>query len=1242
IGYQQIDYLPYDGRKDVTFQYAFGPGAHEIYVVIDGSESIEELDKTNNIAYNIITILPDLSVSSTDITFSNNTPAAGDEITISAIICNQGGTSAENVKVGFFSNDNPIGEDTVSLVNPGEYETASVSWTAAAGYNNITAVVDPANSIQEWNETNNHATTSISILPDLHVEPIFLSNNDLFTGQSLQISTEIVNLGAADANGVLAELFDGNPFAGGNVIHSQNLDVLPLGEKSSFVFEWTPPPGIHQVFVIVDRENLIAECNESNNMRYQELVVRTLPDLSISESDIIYESGSIKIVVPVKNEGKAGAAGVIVGLYDGKSVEGGEMICSDTIFHISPGQASSVELVLYEPPETGCLYLVVDPEEAIEESDEANNGVVVNYVDIPRIDAGSDQVVDEGTMVDFTGSAVVPGNIEDYNILWDFGDGSTDSESLTLTHTYGDSRVYVVTLTVSGTSYSGVDHMQVTVQNLAPTVDAGPDITADEGTSLIFAGDFNDPGWLDTHTIQWDFGDGSTAGGSLTPPHTYADDGTYCVLLTVTDDDGGVGTDSLVVMVQNVAPVAQAGPDRTIDEDQETTFDASGSSDAPSDQPLLAYTWDFGDGSSGTGLIVSHVYSDPGTYVVTLTVTDDDGGIGTDLCIVDVLDRTAPVTTIDIEGIPGLNGWYVSDVVVTLEANDAASDVSHTYYRINGGAWIEYPGAFLLSVTGEYEIECYSIDSPGNVEEALPPTMVKVDKDAPETTARMQGTQGSEGWYIGEVEVTLEYDDSAVGSGVLNTRYSFDGIVWYDYTGPFVVNIEGTHTISFYSVDVAGNAEGEKGEELKIDTMAPETSIAFSGTPGLDGWYVSDVVVTLTPDDADIGSGILFTYYSIDAGDLFEYTGPFLVDEDEIHTISFYSVDVAGNTEVTKHESLKIDTDDPFSTLQISPSLGDNPTYITSSTEFTIVSDDGLSGVAHRYYSINGDGWSEYLDPFTLDGPDGEYTISYYSVDFAGNDEDPKQKTVYLTSLHVDSHTADGDGNLIDFFETVFTKDRHSGGYKLVATNPGQIFYHLCVTNCWPIDVDMMTIEIGIPEDFVTKGANPIHVYLDGADITPLSLIADCSVIVTDIPADSMIEIVVHLDYALKGNVYESPAAFGMRSYKFSTAVEGNSMVLVGTYESSTILAASQKKTTAIAGYVLDLNGNPIFGATVDLYDVLGNHMGSVLTDECGFYYFIDIAEGLYIVQVTYDATILSQEVGAVKNELTLVDFNLG
>ena len=607
------------------------------------------------------------------------------------------------------------------------------------------------------------------------------------------------------------------------------------------------------------------------------------------------------------------------------------------------------------------------------------------------------------------------------------------------------------------------------------------------------------------------------------------------------------------------------------------------------------------------------------------------------------IDKTGPVTNLDPDGTVGSDGWYVSNLVVAFPAADGISDVSHTYCRINEGAWIEYKEPFPLGVTGEYKIEYYSVDSAGNMETILPATVVKVDIDPPETTVKMEGTKGAEEWYITEVEVTLDFDDSVVGSGVLSTRYSVNGIDWYDYTGPFMVNIEGTHTISFYSVDVAGNTEDTKYEQLKIDTKVPETAIAFSGTPGLNGWYVSEVTVTLTPDDdADIGSGVLCTYYSIDDGDLFEYSGPFLVEGDKTYTINFYSVDVAGNTEGTKAEPLNIDTNDPISSIQIAPCLDGEIAYITSSSEFTIAYGDALSGIAHTYYSINGDGWIEYFGAFTLDGPDDEYTVSYYSVDLAGNDEDPKQTTVYLTSLHVDSCITDGDGNLIQSFDTVFTKDKSSGGYKLVATNPGQMFYHLYMTNNWPIDVDTLTIDIGIPEDFVLKGTNSIHVYLDGTDITPLSSISDCSVVVTDVPADSMIEISVHLDYALKGNVYESLAAFGMRSYKFSTMIDGDSVVLVGTYGSSTILAASQKKTTAIAGYVLDSNGNPIFGATVDFYDALGNHIGSVQTDDCGFYYLIDVAEGLYIVQVTYGATTLSQEVCAVKNELTLVDFDLG
>src|SRR5690606_34131692 len=93
-----------------------------------------------------------------------------------------------------------------------------------------------------------------------------------------------------------------------------------------------------------------------------------------------------------------------------------------------------------------------------------------------------------------------------------------------------------------------------TVHNLAPVVDAGPDQTVNEGASITFSGVFTDAGSLDTHTITWDFGDGNSATGSLTPTHTYDDNGVDIVTLTVTDDGGGSASDTLTVTVNNVAP----------------------------------------------------------------------------------------------------------------------------------------------------------------------------------------------------------------------------------------------------------------------------------------------------------------------------------------------------------------------------------------------------------------------------------------------------------------------------------------------------------------------------------------------------------------------------------------------------------------------------------------------------------------------------------------------------------------
>jgi hypothetical protein len=216
---------------------------------------------------------------------------------------------------------------------------------------------------------------------------------------------------------------------------------------------------------------------------------------------------------------------------------------------------------------------------------------------------------------------------------WDFdGDNAWDTQwsyTPTVSHAWDDDFSGNILLEVFDGTFKDVAEVEVTVSNSAPQMDIYGDSNAEEGFETSFTGVIIDLGVEDTHTISWDFGDGNTAYGTYTPSHTYTQSGAFTVTATVTDDDGGVGTGTFKVTVENLPLVFNAGPDLDAVEGYEVTVWTTWEGEKLDSYDI---TWDMGDGSPlKTGNFnAKHTYVDDGVYVATLTVIDGDLAPATD------------------------------------------------------------------------------------------------------------------------------------------------------------------------------------------------------------------------------------------------------------------------------------------------------------------------------------------------------------------------------------------------------------------------------------------------------------------------------------------------------------------------------------------------------------------------------------------------------------------------------------
>jgi PKD repeat protein len=222
---------------------------------------------------------------------------------------------------------------------------------------------------------------------------------------------------------------------------------------------------------------------------------------------------------------------------------------------------------------------------------------------------------------DASASSSAPGTTLGYT--WSFGDG-TSATGPTTSHAYGVAGTYTVTLTVTNDlGQSDSTTRMVSISDELPT--AAFTISSGGSTAQPVAFDASaasDPDGT-VARYSWQFGDGTTGSG-WAPTHLYATAGAYTVTLTVTDSSGLTSAPVSHQVVIHAPPVAAFTVGRAL-AGKPSRFDASGSSEAELGMPIVVYLWSFGDGRSANGPLVSHTFSRPGRYSVTLTVINGAG-----------------------------------------------------------------------------------------------------------------------------------------------------------------------------------------------------------------------------------------------------------------------------------------------------------------------------------------------------------------------------------------------------------------------------------------------------------------------------------------------------------------------------------------------------------------------------------------------------------------------------------------
>lgn len=344
-----------------------------------------------------------------------------------------------------------------------------------------------------------------------------------------------------------------------------------------------------------------------------------------------------------------------------------------------------------------------------------------------------------------------------------------------------------------------------------PTAVAGEDleITNIDENEVTFSADGSTSDF-DLMSYTWEFEHGGSVEDTRSENQTvktFSKDGLWTVTLTVVDEVGLTDEDSLAVYVDGDAIIiVDAGGNITVDDGDAVQFDGS-NSDAIGG--IDSFSWDLGDGTTTTGPTPSHTYDEPGTYDVTLEVTDEtyDNTVSTDTTVI-IKDITPPVTQGVADPMPAEIGEPITfDASGTTDNVDAASALTYDW-DLNGTGQFTHTGK-TVTVLYDYLTEANATlrvtDTSGNVNISdVSYSVINTDVPNVDVGDDIEG-------YVGQ---QIEFDGSnstaANGDGISTFTWSVDGnTVATTATANHTFDSTGTYSVKLNVTDTSGNAATE-------------------------------------------------------------------------------------------------------------------------------------------------------------------------------------------------------------------------------------------------------------------------------------------------------------------------------------------------------------------------------------------------------------------------------------------------